>query len=165
MTHSPQPSPLRGIRFFTDPLPRGMVYPCTIGELKAALRRLPAEYVEGLLEVRLCNQVRNNGGIDADYSDGGFLRIFPYPASLTYPASPTPHAASDREWLRWGAQLLEQNGVRLLRWTPEALRNFMLGHVLLHELGHHYIWKTGRRQSEKEAEQIAFQLAKLLEAG
>jgi hypothetical protein len=156
------PSPLRGIRFFVDSLPKGMVYPCSVGELKAQLRRVPQEYVEGLLEVRLCNQFRNYPGIDADYGEGGFLRIFPYPASLTYPASTRPHAPSDREWIQWGAQLLHVDGVRLLRWTPEALRSFILGHVLLHELGHHYLWKTGRRQSEKEAEQIAFRLAKLL---
>jgi hypothetical protein len=157
-------SSLRGIRFFVDPLPRDMIYPCTIGELKAQLRRVPAEYVEGLVEARLCNQFRNHAGIDADYADGGFLRIFPYPASLTYPASPTPHAPSDREWLQWGAEVYEQDGVRLLRWTREALRGFILGHVLLHELGHHYLWKTSRRQSEKAAEQIAFRLAKLLAA-
>ena len=151
-------NPLRGIRFYTDPLPRGMVYPCTIGDLKRQLRRVPSEYVAGLVEVRLCNQVRNNVGIDADYGDGGFLRVFPYPEGLTYPASPTPHAPSDREWLQWGAQLFEQNGMRYLRWSPDVLKRFILDHVLLHELGHHYLWKTGRRQSEKEAEQIAFEL-------
>lgn len=139
-----------------------MVYPCTISDLKRQLRRLPSEYVEGLVEVRLCNQVRNNAGIDADYADGGTLRIFPYPASLAYVAHPTPHSPSDREWIQWGARVDQHNGVRLLRWTPEALRNFILGHVLLHELGHHYLWKTGRRQSEKEAEQIAFRLARML---
>ncbi len=163
MTSSNVSNALRGIRFYTDPLPRGMVYPCTIGDLKRQLRRIPAQYVEGLVEVRLCNQVRNNVGIDADYTDGGFLRVFPYPESLTYPASPTPHAPSDREWLQWGAQIGEHNGVRYLRWPPDALRNFILGHVLLHELGHHYLWKTGRRQSEKEAEQIAHVLAKSLQ--
>src|SRR5215213_8759010 len=105
-----RPTSLRSIRFFSDPLPHGMIYPCSIRDLKARLQQVPSEYVEGLVEVRLCNQARNNGGIDADYADGGFLRIFPYPASLTYPASPTPHAPSDREWLQWGAQIYEENG-------------------------------------------------------
>jgi hypothetical protein len=146
--------PTRALRLLADPAPKGYIYPCTVGDLKRQLRRVPPEYLDGLWQIRLSNQVRRYRDRDGDYLDGE-IRLFPYPERLIFPASPKPNDPWDQEWLAWGARIVDDAGVRSLQWTPEALRRFILDHVLLHELGHHYAARRGLPDSERSAERLA----------
>jgi hypothetical protein len=153
-TAAPAAHPARSVRLVADPPPKGYIYPCTIGDLKRQLRRVPPEYLEGLWQIRLSNQARRYRDRDGDYLDGE-IRLFPYPERLIFPASPKPNDPWDQEWLAWGARVVDDNGVRSLQWTPEALRRYILDHVLLHELGHHYAAVRGLPDSERAAERLA----------
>lgn len=144
----------RAVRLVADPAPKGYIYPCTVGELKRQLRRVPAEYTEGLWQIRLSNQIRRYRDRDGDYLDGE-IRLFPYPERLIFPASPRPSDPWDQEWLAWGARLVDHAGVRSLQWTLPALRRFILDHVLLHELGHHHAAHRRLPDSERSAERLA----------
>jgi hypothetical protein len=144
----------RAVRLVIDPPPKGHIYPCTARELKRQLRRVPPRYLEGLRQIRFSNQIRRFRDRDADYLDGE-IRLFPYPERLIFPASPRPHDPWDQEWLAWGAQVVDDGGVRSLQWTPAALRRYILEHVLLHELGHHYAAIQHLPDSERQAEQVA----------
>ena len=151
----------RAVRLIVDPPPKGHTYPCTLSELKRQLRRVPAHYLEGLWQVRLSNQVRRYRDRDGDYLDGE-IRLFPYPEQLTFAPSPRPNDPFDREWLAWGATLVESNGSRSLQWTREALRRYVLDHVLLHELGHHYAAQRGLPDNERAADRRAQEIREQL---
>lgn len=154
-------SPARGIRIVVDPPPRGFRHACTVRDLKALLARVPADYLTGLRQIRLSNQVRRYHDRDADYLDGE-IRLFPYPERLIFPASPRPHDPDDQEWLAWGARLVDDGGVRALAWTPDALRRYLLEHVFLHELGHHVAAQRGLLNGEAAAERIGREIARRL---
>lgn len=153
--------PARAVRLVADPAPKGYVYPCTLGEVKRQLRRVPPEYTEGLWQVRLSNQIRRYRDRDGDYLDGE-IRLFPYPERLTFPVSPRPNDPWDQEWLAWGAQVVDDAGIRSLQWSRDALRRYILDHVLLHELGHHYAAHRGLPDSERAAERLAREIRERL---
>jgi hypothetical protein len=151
----------RAPRIIVDRAPAGHVYPCTVAELKSQLRRIPPAYLEGLRQIRLSNQIRRYRDRDADYLDGE-IRLFPYPEHLVFAASRQPHSAPDQEWLAWGAVWSDDAGGPTLRWTRAALRRYILDHVLLHELGHHYAAHHGLPDNEQAAERRARELRQQL---
>jgi hypothetical protein len=81
-----------------------------------------------------------------------------------------PVAAKHRDSLRAAGARIDDDGV--ISWPGDTLRRFMLGHVLVHELGHHVLQHERRlrgvraartREHEARAEAIATQLRALLE--
>ena len=62
-----------------------LVYPCTVGELKRQLRRVPAEYTEGLWQIRLSNQIRryrDRDGVGRELTLRDILVVAPYNAAV-----------------------------------------------------------------------------------
>jgi hypothetical protein len=151
------PASSRAVRLLADPSPKGYIYPCNVGDLKRQLRRVPAGYLEGLWQVRLSNQVRRYRDRDGDYLDGE-IRLFPYPEALIFLPSPRPNDPLDREWLHWGAQWVTSAAGPRLQWTRDALRRYVLDHVLLHELAHHVAAWRGLPDSERAADALAQRL-------
>jgi len=89
----------------------------------------------------------------------------PSPWRLGYPP-----AAKERAELEAAGADLSEEGV--VAWPAGALRRFMLGHVLAHELGHHLVQHERRlrgrrgartREHEARAEAIAARLRLLLD--
>jgi len=149
-------------RCIVDPLPKGYVYPCSIQDIRRKLEELPSSMLRNLSAVHLCNQVKMNPGVDAHIYDGSHIRIYPVPDTLRWcygKKKPNPACAQER--IEFGAYWKKIDNEWFLCWQEDSLRDYILNHVLLHEIGHslddiHY--GTGR--GEKLAEAFAHKVGK-----
>jgi hypothetical protein len=143
----------RPVRLFREALPDGWQYPCTGEELAAQLRELPAAWTARLRSVRLTfhpewgfHARTDRSRIEINYVVDAALR------------APTPIVEEALEELTFGARFETIAGTRCLVWRDrESLRTYILGHILIHELGHH-VTPPGMRIMEEEewAEAFAF---------
>lgn len=164
-------TPEAEIRFFSEPLPAGWVYPCTLEDIRAQLSRLPPEDLRGLHAVGLVPSTRRDQPANARYcySPHPVIRLYSFLADLRYKL-PARTRGGDIESglaveLEYGLQV-EQVGSRYtVRWEARHLRRFILEHVLPHEVGHHvyhtrrqvagYVFRPGTVESEQFAEAYA----------
>jgi hypothetical protein len=153
---------IAAIRYIVDPLPKGYAYPCTIEDIREKLDSLPAETLRNISVVHLCNQVKMNPGVDAHIYDSSHIRIYPVPEKLRRSygrRKPNPACAQER--LEFGAYWQKIDNQWFLCWDRDSLRDYILNHILLHEIGHslddiHY--GTGR--GEKLAEAFAHRVGR-----
>jgi hypothetical protein len=122
------------IQYIKDKLPEGMTYPCSVKEIKDIILKLPAHHVEGIKRIRLSAQRGINA--DASYVDG-IITIYAVPSEfkLIYPIKPTDREM--QEYCRFGAKWENMGEYWFCYWKPEQFRDYILYHVLLHEIGHH----------------------------
>jgi hypothetical protein len=150
------------IRYIIDPLPKGYTYPCSIEDVRAKLRELPPGTLRNVSEIHLCNQVKMNSGVDAHICDGSQIRIYPVPEKLRLNCGRNkPNPAFAQERLEFGAYWRRIENEWWLCWDRDSLKDYILNHVLLHEVGHsldrtHY--GTGR--GEKVAEAFAHRIGR-----
>jgi len=112
--------------------------------------------------IHLCNQVKMNPGVDAHIYDGSHIRIYPIPEKLRWcygKNKPSPSFAQER--LEFGAYWRKIDYDWFLCWDETSLRDYILNHILIHEIGHsldniHY----GTRRGEKLAEAFAHRIGK-----
>ena len=149
-------------RYIVDPLPKGYVYPCSIEDIRKKLEELPPTMLRNLSVIHLCNQVKMNPGVDAHIYDGSCIRIYPVPEKLRWNyGRRKPNPAFAQERVEFGAYWKKIDHEWFLCWDEDSLRDYILNHVLLHEIGHsldevHY--GTGR--GEKLAEAFAHKIGK-----
>jgi hypothetical protein len=141
----------RPVVLIAEALPPGWQSPCTDGELESALRELPAAWTARLRSVRLTYQPDWGAHARTDRS-----RI-----EISYVVDEARRAAGSvfgdaPEELQFGARIDSSGGVRRFVWPDrESLRDYILRHVLVHELGHH-VAPSGMRRDEEEAWAEAF---------
>ena len=153
---------IANIRYTVDPLPKGYVYPCSIDDIRSKLEDIPERIVRNVSLIHLCNQVRMNPGVDAHIYDGTQIRIYPVPEKLRWNygvRKPNPAFAQER--LEFGAYWRKIDGEWWLCWDEDLLREYVLSHVFLHEIGHslddiHY----GTNRGEKLAEAFAHRMGR-----
>jgi hypothetical protein len=166
------------IRYFSDVLASGYVYPCSLDDIRQALASLPEGDLLGLHSVGLTMPVRPHRNANAVYFNEPVPRIavcaypdsleIPMPRRLTLVAATRAFA----DELRHGMKLERREGRVFAVWNAKNLRGFILGHVLPHEVGHHVFRHILRRrlqpgwrdaaESEKFAEHYARRWGKLV---
>lgn len=142
------------VDLITEALPPGWQYPVTAGELEAALRELPAAWTARLRSVRMT--YRPEWGVHARTDRSQIQISYVVDGALRAPGEVS--GASPEE-LQFGARL-ERGGERQhLVWpNRDALRTYLLSHILIHELGHHVAPSgLGREEEETWAEAFAYQ--------
>lgn len=150
------------VRYIIDPLPKGCVYPCSIEDIRAKFKELSPEMFRNVSVIHLCNQVKMNSEVDAHIYDGSHIRIYPVPEKLrSNYGGRKPNPASAQERLEFGAYWRKIEGEWWLCWDKDSLRDYVLNHVLLHEVGHslddvYY----GANRGEEFAEAFAHRVGK-----
>ena len=144
-------------------LPPGRFHPVTPQEVMHAVEALPPGDTEELHTILLCDARRDR---HASYNSG---RI-----KLFYPVDEQNRVRLKRyegwgEVRRFGAKVHQDKGERYLCWDPLDLKSYVLGHLLLHEIGHHVAWLNGlagisaaTRREEDFAENYAYSYSEQL---
>jgi hypothetical protein len=155
------------VLYFAEPIGEGWVYPCKVDDLREAIERLPSDDISGLAAVGLAASTRKDCGANARYivEPKPRILVYSYPTDLTTRLDRKTNMAGARRFyyaeLDAGMELLEVDGRVTCRWTPENLRRFICGHVLLHEVGHHVyrhrlrVEFTGKQRDRHESEKFA----------
>jgi len=135
--HEPRDNP-HGYRVVHQPPGAGYRHVLTEDEVRARLSRLPKEFVEPLQVVQFSRMTRKKLSFPCyGMQWGSAIYLYPIEANLTeyYTKPPTPAQVIEArqhgcEWEQYAAE-----GWRLC-WTLEAIKDFYLNNVLIHELGH-----------------------------
>lgn len=150
------------VRYIIDPLPKGYVYPCTVDEVRRKLDSLGPEMLRNISVVHLCNQVKMNPGVDAHICDGSHIRIYAVPEKLRWRyGKKKPNPAEAQERLEFGAYWQKIDDQWYLCWDGDSLRDYVLNHILLHEIGHSLDdVNYGTNKGEKFAEAFAHKVGR-----
>lgn len=147
------------------PLHAEFIMPVTIDEVKNLLRSVPQQFVSGLEGVFLLGGSKKQALSWVNFAAYGRygrnkIYLHPYPKKYLirrYSSPPKPHVLID--YKRTGALITEKPGKFIVEFTPDALRQFYLRDVLMHEIGHHVdrdnFGKKPRRREESFAEWFA----------
>jgi hypothetical protein len=160
MTRKRRTGKVAQIRIIQDPLPTGCVYPCSVRDIQEKLNSLPPDMLRNLSTIHLCNQVKMNPGVDAHIYDGSYIRIYPVPEKLRWHCGPRkPNPAWAQERLEFGAYWQQLDNEWCLCWEKDSLKDYILNHILLHEIGHslddvHYGTSRGEKLAEAFAHRI-----------
>jgi hypothetical protein len=150
------------IHYIVDPLPRSYVYPCSIEDVRKKLEELSSRMLSNISVIHLCKQVKMNPGVDAHIYGGTNIRIYPVPEKFRWNCGrKKPNPAFAQERLEFGAYWREIDNEWFLCWGRDSLKEYILNHVLLHEIGHSlddFHYGTGR--GEKLAEAFAHRIGR-----
>lgn len=144
------------IRYFEEPLVPGWVYPCTLDEMKDVLSRLPEADLEGLAAVGLHASTKKRWAANAQYDyrkAGSRITLWSIQDTFRYRLDPNIKRGPLTRFLvremEFGARLVEAGARFEVVWGLEEYRDFMLYHVLLHEVGHHVHFSHQARAGHK----------------
>jgi len=168
----------RMVQIIELPIADGWVYPCSANDLGAALAAVSPADLEGLSAIVLAPATRRDCSAYARYSGGERPAIFNFSLRQTLGFKLSAHVSMSCArrccWvdLEYGMDLIMRGARIYSRWTAiEDLRNFILDHVLLHEIGHHVFWRERARRgfanpvsvrvSEQFAEDYALRMSRL----
>lgn len=141
----------RRVAIIREALPPGWQYPCTDEELEAVLQELPAAWTARLRSVRWT--YRPEWGAHARTDRARIEISYVVDEALRAPGMVMGHGPEE---VQFGARVEEDMGGRSLVWADrDALRIYILRHILIHELGHH-VAPTGMRVDDEEAWAEAF---------
>jgi len=131
------------VHVFERPLSSKWIYPCDQESIRQRLRLLPEGDLEGLWAIGLVPSTQKDNSANGRYfrDDKPIIHLYSYPETLEFKLPPFVkhkhilHSLAVE--LTYGMKI-EQTGSRwLCKWTEEGLGRFILGHVLVHEIGHH----------------------------
>ncbi len=118
------------------PLP-GHVLGATKAEVEELLRALGPEAHYGLRSIELGESAPARSLVLGRFEAPGRIRLFGVPRPPWRLGAQAPEA---EQLLAAGARLARgERGGLLLEWPGSTLRDFVLRHVLLHEIGHHFL--------------------------
>jgi hypothetical protein len=113
------------------------VHPVTTDEVTERIALLPKKYMKNLEVVQFSRMTRKRALFPCyGMQWGTAVYLYPIEVSLTetYVAPPRPEQIIEARM--FGGQW-EQEGRRwMLHWTKDAIRDFYLNNVLIHEIGH-----------------------------
>ncbi|MBV9849207.1 MAG: hypothetical protein JO250_05915 [Armatimonadetes bacterium] len=141
------------VSVFERPLPAGWVYPCSTADIAQRLSLLPARDLEGLWAVGLVPATRKDCWANGRYFPGErpTIHLYSFRDTLSYRQPPHTRRADVERGLAvelaYGMHVEQTGGRFLCRWDADSLRRFILGHVLLHEVGHH-VYQRQRQQQD-----------------
>ncbi|MFO1021640.1 MAG: hypothetical protein U0903_13230 [Planctomycetales bacterium] len=125
------------VKYIVQPAGEGYVHPVTAKEVKERLAQLPKEFTRSLEVVQFSQMTRKRRNFPCYGMQWGMtVYLYPIEASLveTYIAPPKP--AQQIEAKMFGGVWQREGNMWTLTWTPDALKDFYLNNVLIHEVGH-----------------------------
>lgn len=129
------------------------VHPVTDSEIRERLDRLPAQYTRDLEVVQLSRMTRKRQAFPCyGMQWGQSVYLYPIEANLVETYSVPPKPAQQIEARMFGAVWAPRGKDWTLTWTLEAIKDFYLNNVLIHEVGH---LNDPRNTSYRERERFA----------
>ncbi len=127
-----------GYRVVVQPPGKGFRHILTPDDVRARLAQFPSSMLKPLEVVQLSRMTRKKQSFPCyGMQWGASLYLYPIEESLVeyYHCPPTPNQVNEARMYggRWSQ---ESRGVWKLEWTEEAVRDFYLNNILIHELGH-----------------------------
>jgi hypothetical protein len=128
----------RGYRVVVQPPGEGFRHILTPAEIRARLALLPAQFTQPLEVVQLSRMTRKKQSFPCyGMQWGAAIYLYPIEKSLVeyYDSPPKPGQINEARMygVRWEQQ---SRDVWKLVWTEDAIRDFYLNNILIHELGH-----------------------------
>ncbi len=123
--------------YVIQPPGKGYIHPATIKEVRQRIAQLPERFTRDL-EVVQFSRMTKKRALFPCYGMQWGLNVYLYPIeeSLveTYVRAPTPEQLVEAKM--YGARWTQDGHLWRLNWTPQALKDFYLNNVLIHEIGH-----------------------------
>lgn len=129
--------PNDAIRFVTCDPGEGHIHPVTVKDVRRRLLDLPKKFVRGINVIQL-SPMTNKRRLFPCYGMqwGSTVYLYPIEESLVelYVRPPRPSQLIDARM--YGGHWSQEGNMWHLRWTPQAIRDFYLNNILIHEIGH-----------------------------
>lgn len=125
-------------RIVVQPAGDGYQHVVTPDEIRQRLSELPAAMIEPLEVVQLSRMTRKKRSFPCyGMQWGSSLYLYPIESSLIEFYTRPPRPAQLIEARMYGGEWRQSRGGEWqLVWTPEAIKNYYLNNILIHELGH-----------------------------
>lgn len=128
----------RGYRVVVQPPGEGFRHILTPQDVRQRLSQFPSHMLEDLEIVQFSRMTRKKQSFPCyGMQWGASLYLYPIEQNLIeyYHCPPTPNQVNEAR-MYGGLWTHESRGVWRLEWTEEAIHDFYLNNILIHELGH-----------------------------
>lgn len=125
------------VRYVAQPPGPGFLHPVSLDDIRQRITQLPTVFVEPLEVVQLSAMTRKRSLFPLyGMQWGPNVYLYPMEASLeeAYFRPPTP--AQQIEARMYGGVWRQKGATWTLTWTHQAIQDFYLNNVLIHEIGH-----------------------------
>lgn len=159
--HEPDPQRQGSYRVFVQSAGQGFRHVLTADDVRRRLSQLPAWMVESLQVVQFSQMTRKKRRSPCyGMQWGQTIYLYPIEESRVEVFCQAPKPAQKIEAAMYGAQWrIGEAGRWELVWTEEAIRDFYLNNVLIHELGHILDNRnSSHRDRERYAEWFALEM-------
>ncbi len=132
-----EPQGQQSIRYVSHPAGDGYVHPVTIDEVRQRIAELPARFKQSIEIVQFSAMTRKRSLFPLyGMQWGSTIYLYPIEASLqeTYHRPPSPQQLIESRM--FGGVWNQVGQIWTLSWTRDAIRDFYLNNVLIHEIGH-----------------------------
>jgi hypothetical protein len=134
--HEPRPVQ-RGCRIVRQWPGEGYRHVLTPDEIRARLTELPQKFVEPLQVVQLSRVTRKKLSFPCyGMQWGQAIYLYPVEESLTESYTVPPKPSQEIEARMYGGRWEQDGSIWKLVWTEQAIKDFYLNNILIHELGH-----------------------------
>lgn len=132
-----EPEETGEIRYKVDPAGPRYRHAVTVDEVRERLLELPSQFVEPIEVVQFSPMTQKRKLFPCyGMQWGANVYLYPIEASLVekYYRPPKPQQLIEAKM--YGGVWSEADGYHLLTWTEQAIKDFYLNNVLIHEIGH-----------------------------
>lgn len=158
--YEPSDEPRGKYSVIVEPAGSGFRHVLTEEDVRARLARLPSWMTKPLDVVKLSQMTRKKRRAPCyGMQWGTTIYLYPIEETLIENFVAPPKPAQRIEAAMYGAQWVHESGQWRLTWTEQAIRDFYLNNVLIHELGHILDSRnTSHRDRERFAEWFALEM-------
>lgn len=140
----------RSVRFVVQKPGRDFVHPVSVEEIRERLNDLPNEIVQRVEVIQLSRMTRKRQLFPRyGMQWGSSVYLYPIEESLveTYVRPPTPQQLIEARM--FGGVWSQSGNEWRLTWTTDAIKDFYLNNVLIHEIGHLLDTRNTRTQDRE----------------
>ena len=151
------------LRIIRENPSRDYFHPCSAGQIRGVIERLPYELTKNIKVVVLRRIPKDDeyNFIEA-WKRYECIILNSFPRDLRMIWNHKPEQVVFRDLSCWCNRWKEEKGEWILQWTNSEIRKYYLYHLLLHEIGHFNGWYSSRKRREDFAENFAIEWAKKL---
>ncbi len=115
----------------------GYVHPVTLDEVRERIEDLDGRWIADLEVVQLTRMTRKRSLFPCyGMQWGPNVYLYPIEESLREAYTRPPRPEQIIEAQMFGGRWTQEDGLWVLNWTPETIKDFYLNNVLIHEIGH-----------------------------